>query len=339
MLSTLKKAAFCVVLAVVVFLVIDVGFRLLEPGPVRMVDEFPYIPDETLGQLHKPGFEGSWRGSHFETNAAGLRGPELRDRSTPALFRVLCIGDSLTYGSGVADEDSWPRLLEARLAERLLEREVEVLNLGVRGWSGPQYLEAWRRHGVDLVPDLVILGWSIDDLPGASEILHDIPFPEPAPSQGFTARFGRTAVARHFRAEWNHRDREERWLETRRELKTALESWRLEGGGSLRQEVATLIEKIRVTGAKPVLLAFPYEFQVRSVDADRSPEGSLGMICAGLDVPFLPIGPTFREHLVEKASFQPTLYLRGDLCHPNEKGHELIAEDLFLTLERASLIP
>jgi hypothetical protein len=122
-------------------------------------------------------------------------------------------------------------------------------------------------------------------------------------------------------------------------VNVALEDWRPEGGSSLREGIAELVEEIRATNAHPALLCFPYEFQVQIAEADRSPEGSLGMICSGLDVPYCAVGPTLRQYLAERSSLRPAVFLRGDLCHPNRKGHELISEELFIVLERSSLLP
>jgi len=339
MLSSLKKIIICVLLAAGVLFIIELGCRFLEPGPIRFADEWPYTSDQELGPLHQPGFEGSWDGSHFEINSLGFRGPEPKDPSTPKLYRVLCLGSSWTYGAGVDIEDTWARLLELQLAARMPEREVEVLNFGVRGWGSEQYLEAWRRYGVDLVPDLVILEWSLADLPGMSELLSPLPPDSPPSSAGLFEQLKRTAVARHFGAEWRHRGRKERWEELIAAVSVDLEPWRTEGRAALRAELEELCLELRAKGARPVLLCAPFEFQVRKESADRSPESALGMISSGLDLPYFPARPTLRQYLSERASLKPSVFLRGDLYHLNATGHELVSEDLYLALERSGLLP
>ena len=54
---------------------------------------------------------------------------------------------------------------------------------------------------------------------------------------------------------------------------------------------------------------------------------------------YFPARPALRQHLSERSSLKPSVFLRGDTFHLNAKGHELVAEDLFLTLERAGLLP
>ncbi len=63
------------------------------------------------------------------------------------------------------------------------------------------------------------------------------------------------------------------------------------------------------------------------------------MICSGLDVTYYSVRPTLRHYLSERSSVKPSVFLRGDPCHLNAKGHELISEDLFFALEMSGLLP
>lgn len=60
-----------------------------------------------------------------------VRDATLPDASGRHGQTVICIGDSVTYGLGVAEEDSWPAQLGARLAAQ--GRDVPVLNYGLPG--------------------------------------------------------------------------------------------------------------------------------------------------------------------------------------------------------------
>jgi len=63
------------------------------------------------------------------------------------------------------------------------------------------------------------------------------------------------------------------------------------------------------------------------------------MICDGLDVLYYSVRPTLQQYLAKNSSIRPAVFLRGDPCHPNAKGHELISGDLLLTLESSGLLP
>ena len=339
MLRSIKRITLCVLLASLTLFTIESGCRFLEPGPFRLKDQFPYVADDQLGQIHKPSSDKSWKGSHFGINSQGFRGPELKPGSTPKLFRVLCIGDSLTFGVGIEEPSSWPRQLEARLQGQLREHDVEVINLAVSGWSGAQYHEAWRRFGPTLVPDLVILGYSLNDLPGASGALSDDSFPERQSAETIFTKLKPAALFRHLRSESLHRDREENWKDLHAEVTLALSSWRLNAAASTRAELAPFIEEIRSSGATPILLSFPHEFQLRSPGADRAPEGTLKMCCSGLKTPFLSMAPIYHDYILKESPGRAALFQRGTLCHPTKAGHEMIAESVLKLLELEALLP
>ena len=117
----------------------------------------PGLP-ETLELIFPPFSE-----QHFETydfhysvhiNSIGIRDREL-PRERGAAYRVLAIGDSYTYGWGVNIEDTWMRLLEARMREE--GHEIKILNLGKPGVGPPFYAELAEKAIPLLRPDLVLV--------------------------------------------------------------------------------------------------------------------------------------------------------------------------------------
>ncbi len=98
-----------------------------------------------------------WRVS---TNSLGLRHPPIAIKGDR--YRILCLGDSRTYGFGVEDDETWPARLQAILDERAPGR-YDVINAGVPGYSifhGARYLET---SGVALEPDMVLLCFGYND--------------------------------------------------------------------------------------------------------------------------------------------------------------------------------
>ncbi len=63
------------------------------------------------------------------TNARRLRGEAFSDTPAVGTTRILAIGDSVTFGWGVSQEEAWPARLQQALRAR--GRSVEVLNAGV----------------------------------------------------------------------------------------------------------------------------------------------------------------------------------------------------------------
>lgn len=82
------------------------------------------------------------------TSAARLRGPAFDPAPAPGVKRILSIGDSVTFGWGVGDDESWPAHLERVLRAR--GHEVEVLNAGVPGQALPAMATYLQRVGPTL---------------------------------------------------------------------------------------------------------------------------------------------------------------------------------------------
>jgi hypothetical protein len=61
-----------------------------------------------LFELGRPNQRGIYRGAVHRTNSAGFRGRELTEAKPPGVFRVAVIGDSITMGSGVREDDTYP---------------------------------------------------------------------------------------------------------------------------------------------------------------------------------------------------------------------------------------
>ncbi len=115
-------------------------------GRIMWVPDRPHNADEMVGPNRIERF-GRKRSFKVSTNSRGMRGPEV---TTPAPgYRVLCAGDSVTFGWGTRVDQAFPALLA-----RLLK--VEVLN-GAMPAAGPGDVAAWiRQQAPELDADLVL---------------------------------------------------------------------------------------------------------------------------------------------------------------------------------------
>ena len=78
----------------------------------------------------------------------------------PGIFRIIALGDSLTYGYGIDEQDTYPKVLETLLNDTF---RVEVLNLGVSGAQSEDIYKILQRKLPELQPDLVIYGMCLND--------------------------------------------------------------------------------------------------------------------------------------------------------------------------------
>jgi lysophospholipase L1-like esterase len=81
-------------------------------------------------------------------------------------FRIMVLGDSLTYGIGIDEQWSYPRVLQRFLNP---DYNVEVLNLGVSGFQSEDTVGVAKRFLHRLNPDLVIYGMCLNDFLNSGE--------------------------------------------------------------------------------------------------------------------------------------------------------------------------
>jgi hypothetical protein len=110
------------------------------------------LPNVALPDMWGPGI-GLYTDSH------GFRGRRETPEAPPAdKLRVVCSGDSFTFGSGVADEATWCAVLEA------LDTRIESINLGQGGYGVDQAFLRFRRDGARFHPKLHVFAFIDADL-------------------------------------------------------------------------------------------------------------------------------------------------------------------------------
>lgn len=134
-----------------------IGAPLAEREPLCLVRAHP-----TRGWEMVPGSTHYTYHHRVAVNSLGLRGPELGARR-PDEQRVLFLGDSLTYGQGVGDDETVPAALEAALRARD-GGAWTVVNGGLRAYGTAQELALLAELGARLQPDVVLLGWYWNDV-------------------------------------------------------------------------------------------------------------------------------------------------------------------------------
>jgi lysophospholipase L1-like esterase len=145
--------------------VLEVGFRSLYPDPSpKLVNQgLQFHP--TYGLAFTPNAEGwhsSLRGeysSYIKINSKGLRGHEYDYKQSDNTYRILVLGDSFTAGLQVAEEETFPKLLEALLQAEFPRTNFEVINAGVIGYGTDNQLAYFTAEGYKYQPDLVLLAF------------------------------------------------------------------------------------------------------------------------------------------------------------------------------------
>lgn len=123
-----------------------------------------YVSHPTRRYALRPNFSGETYGHRYSINSFGLRDYEYRllekDNKT---FRILCIGDSCTFGIGLDLEDTYPKQLECLLQNKYPGTKIEVINCGVSSYNTAYEYLFLKEEGLRYRSDLVILQYIYND--------------------------------------------------------------------------------------------------------------------------------------------------------------------------------
>jgi lysophospholipase L1-like esterase len=168
----LRQAAAALLLAVAPVALLEAGLRLAgwPTERVRSLGKLLNFDaqswDGAVG-VFRPGARATvlWPPElayRVHVNALGLRGPEIERTPPPGRTRILALGDSMTFGYYLEEDETWPARLEALLRAR--GRDVEVVNGGSGGWSIASETLFLEERALALEPDHVIVAFCANDI-------------------------------------------------------------------------------------------------------------------------------------------------------------------------------
>ena len=268
-------------------------------------------------------------------NTHGFRDRELVVPKPEGEFRILVLGDSITWGDYLPAEEVYVERLEARLRAQGVDR-VEVVNAGVGDMGLRGEVDLLLDRGLVVEPDMVVVGFYLNDS---------------RPPWGFPAERGhRGWLRRHSMLANRLYDWAllRRWLQERGEGRLAwvtaasqldwkhdpgqfLElaelaqydwgaAWRAESWIEIDAQLARLEQLGDRHGFRVVLVALPVAFQVQASFVEDTPQRELAALAKSRGFEFIDLLPTLRKHADERLFF--------DHCHPTPRGNDVIAQAL-----------
>jgi len=98
---------------------------------------------------------------HMKTiniNNEGFRGPEIQREKSEDTYRIFMVGGSTTFGYGTSsDQNTIPARLQEKFDQVNLEKNVEVINAGIHGYTSLDEMNLVKNKLVHYDPDLVII--------------------------------------------------------------------------------------------------------------------------------------------------------------------------------------
>ena len=170
-----KRLAGCAVLALSCLLALVAAeglLRLLSARWLHVLDvemwryaRFVKVPSEIPGAIeeHRPNADEWLMGTRVRTDERGFRrnAPEVEAARTPGDRLVMAVGDSLTFGWGAGEADTFPNQLEELLRQR--GAPSRVMNFGIGNSNTSMQLARYRALAREPKPAWVILGFFIND--------------------------------------------------------------------------------------------------------------------------------------------------------------------------------
>lgn len=148
--------------------VLEIGLRIVNFPPIQTTQTKLFIQyDPKLGWRNTPGADGYLTSSeynvHLQYNSRGMRGPVFPYEKPQGTYRVVVLGDSFIDGYSVNQQDRVTEDLSRMLASQL-QRPVQVIPMGVAGYSNDQELLWLESEGFKYHPDLVVLMFYDNDV-------------------------------------------------------------------------------------------------------------------------------------------------------------------------------
>ena len=163
MIKVLEKSATAVLSCTLAFLILEglcsslvVGGDLLSAWRALWTTSVVHTQfDPELGWLNIPNFgkkDYYNPGVYIKTNSRGFRNQEEFDVHIPSnRLRIVCVGDSFTFGVGVDNDHSWCQQLAST------DHRLQTVNMGVGGYGVDQMYLWYLREGARVDHDVLIL--------------------------------------------------------------------------------------------------------------------------------------------------------------------------------------
>jgi hypothetical protein len=307
----------------------------------------------TVGTIHHHSLSGL--DVVIRVNSVGLRYDELGPK-TPDEFRVLVLGDSITFDDFLPEDETWTRRMEALTRGRA--KKIRFINAGLPGAGTLE--EFWLFQEIkDVVkPDLVLVGMYLNDAQNASEFYVKTLGPPWGKSRFLAwvaARFQllekgwfRNSLPGTIDPAWREefaagrKLRSGDMLHTRDgfdfEIYNAYMDFGLGWNPKAWREIERILQSletaVRGQGAALAVSLFPVHIQIYGTVGDVRPQESARAMCARLSIPFFDPLPALRADVA--AHHQKLLF---DHCHYTAYGYELLAKRTVEWLDAEKLIP
>lgn len=280
-----------------------------------------------------------WRfSSEQDRNSLGLKNREITKKEVGHL-RILFLGDSLIWTGETSSGELYTQVIEKNLNKEpsLAAKPIEIINAGIPGYTTYQELEFLKIYGLDMEPDLVVLGFVFNDVyykylhkpvegsflgPEPTVQLHRFDtntFPGILFARSYLAHKSFFALERFVKKSRGYPDFS---FERRDDFYLAWKDYGWDETTELIGEMKDLLQKKNI---QLMVVVFPLSDQLDdnylqiNKEYVRYPQQRIKQICDNNHIPFLDL----TEPLYQNGG--TTLFTDG--IHLNGKGNDIVADE------------
>lgn len=164
-----KKLLFIqVILNIIIVVLILIVFEFILRGFGKTDEKSAYEPHPTLFWKLSPAlvnhkYEIDDTSCRIDTNSDGFRNEKVDVLRNERSFRIVCIGDESTFGSGVAQSGTFSKVLQNNIRNRFHFFITEVINAGVQGYSSYQGVRMLKEFCIKYKPEIVVVYFMHND--------------------------------------------------------------------------------------------------------------------------------------------------------------------------------
>lgn len=258
------------------------------------------------------------------TNSHGFRSQEISVKKPQGQYRVMVLGDSSAFGFGVAGEETFGAVLSRDLRKKYPHRDVRFINGAVSGYTTYQAATFMKERGWKFSPDLIIISFNDDP---QMEWKQDV---QRAPPAILTPIFKLLYKSNIYLT------LKKIILNARVKVnpKFAMSPDRANEisrvtADQLRKNLKYILEEAKKRGTQVIIISMPLQ-SYGDGETIKSYRRVMKKSAQDRGFLFLDLLNGWKDHSHEEVLI--------DVMHPNKKGHELIARDLFELIVEKGLI-
>ncbi|MHC4943566.1 MAG: SGNH/GDSL hydrolase family protein [Planctomycetota bacterium] len=288
-------------------------FQLLPHA--RSFHEFPDDPR---------GYFGERCGLEYVINSTGARDFEYTRTKPDGMFRIIFLGDSFTFGTGVRLEDTFVNQVERLLNPAGEEQKVQAINFGVPGYDTREEVLLLEYKCPKFSPDLVVMVMFLNDGHGGYS---DEVFNVDVDEKDSLARWSRIYRAIRLAAKRSEAEQD------------LIDSWSssfLDGSPSwtgIRKALKRAADLQAKQEFELAVVIFPVLYWLDEAYPFKEAHAKIAEYVESLGVPVLDLFPAFQ------GEDGPSLWVHSSNQHPNEQGHAIAGRAICEFLKEEGLLP